>query len=306
MPALQGQNGGASGWPPIPSDNIYGVWGDSSTGYGVIGTSDSHNGVRGLSTDWAGVYGLSANSNGVYGKSGGRPDPGDFVQNCGVVGVSQDSHGVYGVATSYGGFGAVGVGSNAGLAAFNSNNSNAAYLASDCCAGYFVGFVDVIGRLHKSGGGFRIDHPQDADNRYLAHSFVESDEMKNIYDGIAELDQNGTLQVILPRWFEVLNDTFRYQLTAIGRPAPNLHIAQEVAGGQFTIAGGAPGMHVSWQVTGVRKDAWANAHRIQVEEEKASEERGRYLHPELYNAAPERSIARHRHPQRVQLPEGTV
>ena len=29
-----------------------------------------------------------------------------------------------------------------------------------------------------------------------------------------------------------------------------------------------PGVKVSWQVTGIRQDAYANAHRIQVEEEK--------------------------------------
>jgi hypothetical protein len=33
---------------------------------------------------------------------------------------------------------------------------------------------------------------------------------------------------------------------------------------------------VSWQVTGVRQDAYAKAHRIQVEEEKPPREQGRY------------------------------
>jgi len=40
---------------------------------------------------------------------------------------------------------------------------------------------------------------------------------------------------------------------------------------------------VSWQVTGIRQDAWANAHRIAVEEEKDAKKRGFYLHPELYD-----------------------
>src|SRR6185437_9954121 len=39
---------------------------------------------------------------------------------------------------------------------------------------------------------------------------------------------------------------------------------------------------VCWQVTGVRKDAWAEANRIPVEEAKPKTERGRYLHPELF------------------------
>ena len=55
-------------------------------------------------------------------------------------------------------------------------------------------------------------------------------------------------------------------------------------------------MEVSWQVTGIRQDVWANAHRIPVEVEKSERERGYYIHPELYGAPEEKSIewARHR------------
>jgi hypothetical protein len=42
-------------------------------------------------------------------------------------------------------------------------------------------------------------------------------------------------------------------------------------------------MKVSWQVTGIRKDPWANVHRVQVEEDKPNEERGYYIYPDLYN-----------------------
>ena len=76
---------------------------------------------------------------------------------------------------------------------------------------------------------------------------------------------------------------FRYQLTPIGAPGPNLHVAERVAGNCFKIAGGSAGMEVSWQVTGIRQDAYANAHRILVEEEKAKTEKGTYIHPELHN-----------------------
>ena len=38
-------------------------------------------------------------------------------------------------------------------------------------------------------------------------------------------------------------------------------------------------MEVSWQVTGIRKDPYANEHRIQVEIDKPAKERGLYLHP---------------------------
>jgi hypothetical protein len=50
-------------------------------------------------------------------------------------------------------------------------------------------------------------------------------------------------------------------------------------------------------VTGIRQDAWANAHRIPVEEQKNARERGHYIHPELYGAPEEASIAWARHPQ---------
>jgi hypothetical protein len=38
-------------------------------------------------------------------------------------------------------------------------------------------------------------------------------------------------------------------------------------------------MKVSWQVTGIRQDAFAQAHRIPVEQDKAGEDRGTYLYP---------------------------
>jgi hypothetical protein len=60
---------------------------------------------------------------------------------------------------------------------------------------------------------------------------------------------------------------------------------------RFKIAGGTSGMKVSWQVTGIRKDPWANAHRIEVEEDKPDKERGYYLHPDLYGQPEERGIS---------------
>lgn len=102
--------------------------------------------------------------------------------------------------------------------------------------------------------------------------------MKNVYDGVVTLDANGEAIVQLPEWFEALNQDFRYQLTCIGGFAP-VYIAKEISGNRFKIAGGMPGMKISWQVTGVRHDVYANAHRVQVEEEKTGDERGKYLHP---------------------------
>ena len=144
------------------------------------------------------------------------------------------------------------------------------------------GDVYVAGNVSKGGGSFKIDHPLDPENRYLYHAFVESPDMKNIYDGVAVLNEDGAAQVTLPDWFEALNKEFRYQLTPIGAPMPNLYIAQEVKDNAFAIAGGEPGKKVSWQVTGIRHDPYAEAYRIPVEEAKTAEERGTYLHPELY------------------------
>jgi hypothetical protein len=39
---------------------------------------------------------------------------------------------------------------------------------------------------------------------------------------------------------------------------------------------------VSWQVTGIRHDPYAEQNRIQVEVDKAPTDKGSYLHPEVY------------------------
>jgi hypothetical protein len=148
-------------------------------------------------------------------------------------------------------------------------------------AGFFDGDVNVVGTLTKGAGAFRIDHPLDPENKYLSHSFVESPDMKNIYDGVAVFDAAGEAIVTLPDWFEALNEDFRYQLTPMGA-AFVPYVAEEIAGNQFKIGGGIPGRKVSWQVTGIRHDAYANAHRIQVEELKPDAAVGTYLHPEAF------------------------
>jgi hypothetical protein len=146
------------------------------------------------------------------------------------------------------------------------------------------GDLFVEGAITAGVKDFKIDHPLDPQNKYLYHSSVESSEMMNIYTGNTIMDNSGEAVISLPKWFESLNADFRYQLTAIGAAAPNLHIAQEISHHQFSIAGGAPGMKVSWQVTGVRHDAYAKTHPLQVEVKKAEKERGHYLHPDAYGA----------------------
>jgi hypothetical protein len=148
-------------------------------------------------------------------------------------------------------------------------------------AGYFVGDVEVTGNLTKSAGSFKIDHPLDPTNKYLCHSSVESPDMMNIYNGNVTLDAVGEAWIELPEWFEALNHDFRYQLTCIGGFAP-VYVAERIAGNRFKIAGGEPGLEVSWQVTGIRHDLFAEKYRMLVEEDKPDGERGKYLCPELY------------------------
>ncbi len=183
---------------------------------------------------------------------------------------------------------------------YTSGNKYAGYfykIGKGNYAGYFYGNVHVQGSLTKSGGSFKIDHPLDPENKYLSHSFVESPDMMNVYNGNAALDENGEACVQLPEYFEALNQDFRYQLTAIGAPAPNLYIAEKISDNRFKIAGGKPGMEVSWQVTGVRHDPYAVAHRVQVEEEKNNEERGYYLNPMAYGLPEEKGIESVRNPR---------
>ena len=139
---------------------------------------------------------------------------------------------------------------------------------------WVLGDLDVTGTLTKGGGSFKIDHPLRPDTHWLYHSMMESPEMLNLYDGLAKLDEDGRACIDLPAYFGALNRDFRYQLTPIGAAMTMLHIASEVEANRFLIAGGKPDGLVSWQVTGIRQDAWANEHRIIAEVEKGEGERG--------------------------------
>jgi hypothetical protein len=158
-------------------------------------------------------------------------------------------------------------------------------------AAAFTGNVSVTGTLTKSGGSFKIDDPADPANKYLSHSFVESPDMKNIYDGVVTTDARGLATVRMPRWFDALNRDFRYQLTVVGHSFARAIVWHELEGNRFTVRTNEPLTKVSWQVTGVRHDAYADAHRIPVEQRKVGADHGRYLHPELYGQPRSKGIA---------------
>lgn len=145
-----------------------------------------------------------------------------------------------------------------------------------------VGDLTITGNLAKSSGSFKIDHPLDPANKYLYHSFVESPDMLDIYNGIVVTDKHGYATVVLPTYFQALNRDFRYQLTPIGCLA-EAAVIREISNNRFIIRTSKARVRVSWQVTGIRHDAYADAHRIPVEEEKPDPERGHYLHPELFD-----------------------
>ena len=50
-------------------------------------------------------------------------------------------------------------------------------------------------------------------------------------------------------------------LTVIGSFAQAI-IAEELTSGHFTLRADKPDVKVSWQITGIRQDPWANAHRF--------------------------------------------
>ncbi|NLH09753.1 MAG: hypothetical protein GX464_00245, partial [Holophagae bacterium] len=267
-------------------NSSYGVWGKhESTGYGVYGES-AHHGVHGETTGssaltGAGVYGVGNESNGVIGKS---------TKYRGVWGTSQTGTGVQGESTSY--YGVLGINQSKNTLGILGHLKYGIYANQNdgTHAGYFRGAVHVEGALSKSSGSFKIDHPLDPEHKYLYHSFVESPDMKNVYDGNVVTDEEGRAVVELPAYFEALNRDFRYQLTVVGRFAQAI-VEEEVANNRFVIRTNLANVKVSWQVTGIRKDPWAEHNRIQVEEDKPAEEQGLYLHPEVYDQPEDKGVS---------------
>ncbi len=266
---------------------VYGNYNGSNYGVGVVGIG--YNGINNTEVNTSfttgnqdlGVYG-SANTAGVEGTS---------VNGIGVVGYNRaasfaattgggNSYGVYAYANTIGG--AAAPTTRYGLYGYATG-------ATTNYAGYFSGNVQITGSIAKASGTFKIDHPQDPENKYLYHSFVESPEMMNVYNGNVVTDANGFATVTLPGYFESLNKDFRYQLTVIGTFAQAI-VSEKVSGNKFVIQTNVPNVEVSWQVTGIRHDKYAEAHPIVPEVEKEPELKGYYLHAKEWGMGEDRSV----------------
>jgi hypothetical protein len=78
-------------------------------------------------------------------------------------------------------------------------------------------------------------------------------------------------------------------LTVIGEFAQAI-IGREIHDSSFAIKTDKPRVKVSWQVCGIRRDAYAQAQQIPVEQEKPEAERGMYLHPTQHQADDSKQI----------------
>ncbi len=272
-----------------------GVYGSTSTklGYGVFGRNQENTSTGffgGQDSDYN--FGINV-AVGASGRADGSQG------QIGVLGLSRGGTGVAGMelnSACSGELGKDGVGVLGWAEPYGSTANPYAIWGFDNTggigfAGVFTGDVAISGNLSVQGSkNFRIDHPLDPGGKYLYHAAVESDEVLDQYSGNVILDNEGRAAVRLPDWFEAINVAFRYQLTPIGAPGPNLYIAREIEDNSFEIAGGTPGMKVSWQVTARRNDPHIRNHPFQTEQAKPEALRDHYLDPQAYGQPEERSI----------------
>jgi hypothetical protein len=248
---------------------------------GVFGTADSASAAQ---TYWFGTAGGNEECIGVYGVSTASFNSSQYTISTGVAGSSRGLSNYYNIGMFCEAEGGL---NNIGLYAYAPTGPNDV-------AGLFSGDVDIYGNLSKTGGTFKIDHPQDPANKYLIHSFVESPDMMNIYNGNIVTDANGYATVELPSYFEAENMDFKYQLTVIDNSADFVQskVTRKITANTFEIRTSKPGVEVSWMVTGVRQDVWANANRVIPEVEKSARDKGLYIHPELFNQPSSLQIGR--------------
>ena len=218
-------NGGAGTISAVMGDNTgggHGVWGRTS--------GADHSAIYAQSTGAApGLFAESSAGNGIYAYSPNSTQASAIYAEK-QDGLPFDGNRAYAIAAR-----TLGVGDNIPLLADGTGGAEAAL---------FIGSVNIQGNLTKSSGSFKIDHPLDPANRYLSHSFVESPDMMNVYNGNVRTDRRGYATVKLPAYFDALNRDFRYQLTPIGSFSRAM-IAHEIKRNAFVIrteAAARPGL----------------------------------------------------------------
>ena len=259
---LFGANNGSNG------SAIQGNFNGGGVGAGVRGETSVS-----LSGDTQGVLGRVIVSNPAMSAAGVRGD---------VTATGQNGIGVLGTHGGSG-FGVLGFASNgAGVVGASGNIGVVGAAPPAGLAGLFLGNLHVQGTLSKAAG--RLSYrPSARPGAQVPAALVR---------GVAGHEERlrrrrhhrprGFATVRLPRYFQALNRSFRYQLTIVGRSFAQAIVWKEIAANRFTIRTNQPRVKVSWQVTGIRKDRYANAHRIQPETTKPASEQGTYLAPELY------------------------
>lgn len=209
--------------------------------FGMLGQTQTNDGVGVMGINFATTRNGSVNNAGVEGEG--------FV---GVIGSTNTTTGTPGWGVYS--FGALGTSTN----------------------------VNAQGNIVAGGTkSFRIDDPLDPANKFLRHFALESNEVLNMYRGTVQLNSSGEALIALPDYFEAVNMNYSYHFNAIGAPAPDLYVKNEIENNRFTLAGGRPGMKVSWQVIAERNDPYMAHHPEEREDVmvKPTYQAGKYVHP---------------------------
>ncbi len=305
---LYGLQSGGSGWANningtglIGAGNSIGLASLAENGSGVAGTGSTVGvyGKANQTTDGIGVIGVGNNLVTYVVPSG--------VQGAGVAGTGTNI-GVFGHATDANGYGVYSSGNMYVQGTITVTSPITAprgiitdgFIVSEGNMGIDGSFtaqsISTVGDVIAGGvKNFIIDDPRDPANKFLKHASIESDEILNLYRGMATFDTSGQAIVQLPDYYDAINKNASYQLTPVGASMPNLYIAEEVNNGTFVIAGGLSGKKVSWIITAERNDPYIrdNPESRNMVVDKGAE-RGLYLAPESYGHSADRGILNNR------------
>lgn len=311
---------GVFGYANAGSGTTYGgrFESDSTTGRGVFGYASAATGIayggrfESASSDGRGVYGLASSSTGTNygGKFESLSDDGRGV--FGFVGSGSGfTYGVYGESSSQVGTGVYGYAT--ATDAFNygvygrtpGNQGRGVFGQATSATGITYG---VIGYATSAGYGvyangdigasgiksFRIDYPNDPENKYLLHYSTESPFPQNSYSGNIVTDAKGYAWVQLPDYFDEINTDCKYQLTVLddldSADFVQVKVSKEIVANRFQIRTSAPNIKVSWRVEANRNDAYVRARRPKDVIGKMGTERGTYQHPDLYGKPENRGL----------------